>query len=185
LTFTECDHLRQGEIIVLTAAASNRHFVVSHGSGLDTPLARVGTVHKVSSALTHGQIAIVEHRLPPGVLGAPVHRHSREDELSFVISGTLGAWIGGDFATAEPGAYVWKPRDQWHTFWNAGSTELHFIELLVPGGFEGYFEQLSQMLQAASCPVPASIAALGREFGLDVDLEQTAQVCERFAVALG
>jgi hypothetical protein len=87
--------------------------------------------------------------------------------------------------TADAGAYVWKPRDQWHTFWNAGSTPLRFVELLLPGGFESYFQQLSQLFQAGSCPAPAAMAALAREFGLQVDLDQTARIGQRFGVSLG
>lgn len=152
---------------------------------LETPIASLGVLHTVPAAITRGQLAAVEHTLPAGILGAPVHRHSREDELSIVVSGTLGAWLDGRLVTAEAGAYVWKPRDQWHTFWNAGSTPLRFIELLLPGGFASYFEQLSQLFQTGGCPTPAAMGALAREFGLDVDLDQTAQICQRFGVNLG
>jgi len=101
------------------------------------------------------------------------------------VSGTLGAWLDGEEQTAEAGAYVWKPRGQWHTFWNAGSTPLRFIEVLMPGGFESYFQQLSQLVQAGSCPTPAAMGAIAHEFGLDVDLDQTGQICEQFGVRLG
>jgi mannose-6-phosphate isomerase-like protein (cupin superfamily) len=153
-------------------------FMTSH-------IASLGVFHKIPASLTHGQLAVVEHTLPAGVLGAPVHRHSREDELSIVVSGTLGAWLDGEVVTAEPGAYVWKPRDQWHTFWNAGSTPLRFIEVLLPGGFESYFQQLSQLFQAGSCPAPEAMGAIAREFGLQVDLDQTMQIGQRFGVSLG
>lgn len=148
-------------------------------------IASLGVFHKIPAALTQGRLAIVEHTLPVGMLGAPVHRHSREDELSIVVSGTLGAWLDGEEQTAEAGAYVWKPRGQWHTFWNAGSTPLRFIEVLMPGGFESYFQQLSQLFQAGSCPTPAAMGAIAGEFGLDVDLDQTGQICEQFGVRLG
>jgi len=44
----------------------------------------------LESAASSGRLAIVEHTLEPRVLAAPLHRHSREDEYSFVIGGTLG-----------------------------------------------------------------------------------------------
>jgi quercetin dioxygenase-like cupin family protein len=167
----------------MAATPVTRPFIVPSGGGLNAPLARLGTIHKVPSAVTSGQVAIVEHTLPPKALAAPVHRHSREDELSIVLTGRLGALLGDDFVEADAGAYVWKPRDQWHTFWNASdSEELRFIELLLPGGFEGYFERLSPMLAAAGGPSPDAITAIAQEYGIEFDFASIPVVCDRFGL---
>jgi quercetin dioxygenase-like cupin family protein len=163
-----------------TAATMALPYVMPPGGGLDAPLSRLGCIHKVPGAVTHGQVAIVEHTLPPGALAAPRHRHSREDELSIVLAGEIGALLGDDVVIGAAGAYVWKPRNQWHTFWNAGTTELRFIELLLPGGFEGYFERLSPMLAAAGGADPAAINRLADEYGIEFDFESIPRLCERF-----
>ena len=59
-------------------------------------------------------------RTPPRHLAAPWHRHTREDEYSYVLEGRLGAQLGDDVVYAEAGDLAFKPREQWHTFWNAG-----------------------------------------------------------------
>jgi hypothetical protein len=41
-----------------------------------------------------GGFALVEHRLAPHVLAAPLHLHTREDEYSYVLEGKLGALLG-------------------------------------------------------------------------------------------
>ena len=69
---------------------------------------------------TGGGFSLVEHPIPPRTLVAPLHRHSREDEYSFVIEGRMGALLGDDVVYAEAGDFVFKPRKQWHTFWNPG-----------------------------------------------------------------
>ena len=158
-------------------------FIVPAGGGMDAPLARLGTLHKVPSRVTEGRLAIVEHTLPPRALAAPLHRHSREDELSIVLSGTIGAQLGDDVVSAGPGSYVFKPRGQWHTFWNAGDDELRFVELIVPGGFEGYFARLSPMLVAAGAPDPAAIARLAAEYGIEFDFESVPGLCERYGLS--
>jgi hypothetical protein len=38
-----------------------------------------------------------------------------------------------------------RPRNQWHTFWNAGDTPARMLEIIAPAGFEKYFEELSDM----------------------------------------
>ncbi len=50
-----------------------------------------------------GRIALVEHILGPKSLAAPLHRHSREDEYTFVLAGTLGVIEEGIEITASPG----------------------------------------------------------------------------------
>ena len=35
--------------------------------------------------------SLVEHPMSPRALAAPLHRHSREDEYSYVLRGRLGA----------------------------------------------------------------------------------------------
>ena len=47
-----------------------------------------------------GGFALVEHRLAPHVLAAPLHLHTREDEYSYVLEGRLGALLG-DHERAE------------------------------------------------------------------------------------
>ena len=157
-------------------------FVVKPGEGLDAPLSRLGTIHKLPSGVLDGRLGIVEHVLPSKALAAPLHRHSREDELSIVLEGELGALLGDQVVVASAGSYVLKPRHQWHTFWSAGDGPLRFIELLIPGGFEQYFERLSPLLQAAGGADPRSIAMLADEYGIEFDFEQTPTLCSRFGL---
>ncbi len=61
--------------------------VIAAGEGEVVLRGGFGVVGKVSGAETGGAFSIVEHPLEPGVLGAPPHTHSDEDETSFVIEG--------------------------------------------------------------------------------------------------
>src|SRR5579884_556463 len=92
-----------------------------------------------------GRFSLVEHPMPPRALAAPLHRHSREDEYSFVLEGKMGAQLGEKILYAEAGDLVFKPRGQWHTFWNAGESPCRILELISPAGFERYFEELVDM----------------------------------------
>lgn len=166
-------------------APAVRPYLVGPGEGLDAPLSLLGTVHKVPAAVLDGRLAIVEHTLPPGRLAAPLHRHSREDELSIVLEGRIGALLGDDHVEADAGSYVLKPRDQWHTFWNAGPTPLRFIEIILPGGFDEYFARLSPLLQDAGGADPAAIGALAAAYGIEFDFAQTPAICERFGLQFG
>src|SRR5690625_7162237 len=77
-----------------------------------------------------------EHPLPPRTLAAPLHRHSREAEYSYVIEGIMGVRLGPDMVEAEAGSLAFKARGQWHTFWNAGEGPCRVLEVIALGGFE-------------------------------------------------
>ncbi len=144
------------------------HFAVAAGEGKSVSLGGLGIDFKIWGDQTDGAFAIVEHPLAPRALAAPLHRHSREDECSFVLEGLVGAQLGDDVLTAGPGTYIWKPRNQWHTFWNAGDEPARLIEIISPAGFEKYFEELPT---AFGGPIPdqAALSSLASRFGLEID----------------
>lgn len=79
-----------------------------------------GVFWKIDGADTGGRFSVVHHTIAPRTLAAPLHRHHREDEYSFVLRGGFGALLGDEAVAARPGEWVLKPRGQWHTFWNPG-----------------------------------------------------------------
>jgi hypothetical protein len=52
-------------------------------------------------------------------------------------AGRLGALLGEQVVTAGPGIWVFKPREQWHTFWNPGDTPCEIIEVISPAAYVG------------------------------------------------
>ena len=131
---------------------------------------------------TAGGFSLIEHPLPPRRMAAPLHRHSREDEYSYVLAGRMGALLGDEVVYAEAGDLVHKPRDQWHTFWNAGDEPCRILEIIAPGGFEGFFDEL---IEHRGEPAPEELAALGARYGLEFDFESIPQLCERFGLTFG
>jgi len=112
-------------------------------------------------------------------MAAPWHMHTREDEYSYVLEGRLGALLGDDDVYAEPGDFVFKPRNQWHTFWNAGDEPCRILEIIAPGGFEHMFREMGEL---TSAPDPAKLADFTERYGIHFDPEGTARVAERFGL---
>src|SRR3954469_19286390 len=95
--------------------------IVKPSDGKAGSLGSVGGRFMIDTEETHdGGFSLVEHPMPPHALAAPLHRHTREDEYSYVLEGRVGALLGGEVVHGKPGDLIFKPRDQWHTFWNAG-----------------------------------------------------------------
>ena len=121
--------------------------VLGPSDGRVGALGSMGVRFMLAGGETGGGFSLVEHPIPPLALAAPLHRHSREDEYSFVLEGRLGALLGDEVVHGEAGDLIFKPRGQWHTFWNARDEPARILEIISPAGFERYFEQMVELLE--------------------------------------
>jgi hypothetical protein len=96
----------------------------------------------------------------------------------------MGALLGDEVVEAGPGDLVFKPRNQWHTFWNAGDEPCRILEIIAPAGFERFFQELSDMGGAIDAD-PDELAALGERYGLAFDLDSVPGLVERFSLRIG
>ena len=107
-------------------AVITRDSVGTH-DGPEVDLGSLGVIWKIEGEESGGRFSVVDHPIPPRTLAAPLHRHRNEDEYSYVLTGTLGALREDRVVTAGPGTWVFKPRGEWHTFWNAGDTVCRIV----------------------------------------------------------
>ena len=139
--------------------------VVQPGAGKQGDIGSIDVVFKLYSKDTGGSLSIVEHPFPVGAL-VPPHLHTREDEYSIVTEGEIGFRSGDSEVVLGPGGYITKPRGELHTMWNAGKVPARMIEVIQPGGFEGYFWNLVELLATGESLDPAQITLLADEYGL-------------------
>src|SRR6188474_3648132 len=131
-------------------------------------LGSIGVRFMIDGAESGGGFALVEHPMSARALGAPLHRHAREDEYSFVLEGRVGALLGDHVLETGPGSLIFKPRQQWHTFWNAGDSPARILEIISPAGFERYFAELVA-LGGSRAASPDALRALGQRYSLEVN----------------
>jgi mannose-6-phosphate isomerase-like protein (cupin superfamily) len=128
---------------------------------------------------SQGRFSLVEHPIVARGMAAPLHLHTREDEYSLILDGRWGFWQGGNVVFAEPGDLVYKPRDVWHTFWNASDSPARLLEIISPSGFEKFFVELAALISAGQAS-PQAIGALNSGYGLQVDPEGTARIAAEY-----
>lgn len=158
--------------------------VLSAGQGPKGMLGGLGVRFMIPGADSHGGFSLVEHPLQPRALAAPLHRHSREDEFSIVVSGKMGALLGDAVVYGGPGDLIYKPRGQWHTFWNAGDEPASLLEIISPAGFEKYFEELIAMF-GGNKPDPARIPPVAARYGLELDPASIPDLCAAYGLKFG
>jgi mannose-6-phosphate isomerase-like protein (cupin superfamily) len=130
---------------------------------------------------TGERLSVVEHPMSARALAAPLHRHTNEDEYSFVLEGRMGALLGDEHLEAGPGDLVHKPRGQWHTFWNAGDEPCRILEIISPSGFELFFAELVDLGGVAQA-APEQLRDLCQRYALEMDPTSIPDLIERFGV---
>jgi quercetin dioxygenase-like cupin family protein len=150
--------------------------ILGPNDGKTVDFGSFGVRFMVWSEQSGGGFSLVEHPIPPRTLVAPLHRHANEDEYSYVLEGRMGAQLGDKVVHAEKGDFVFKPREQWHTFWNAGDELLRILEIISPGGFEHVFKEMADDPEAMA---GETASALDARYGLQVDYESVERLCEK------
>ena len=142
---------------------------------LEGPL---GAVLLAGAPATGGRCTVVIHPLAPRSLGSPVHTHRNEDEWTYVLEGEIGVELGSETHTAQPGDLILKPRNVPHAFWNGTDEPARLLEIITPGGFEGYFERLGDLLAGAGPPDLAAVAELASEYALEMQPDSIGRLAQ-------
>ena len=147
-------------------------------------LGSIGVRFMIDGAEAAERFSLVEHPMSPHALAAPLHRHLREDEYSYVIEGRMGALLGDEVVVASAGDLVHKPRNQWHTFWNAADEPTRILEIISPAGFEQFFRELDALGGALNAD-PEALAQLNERYGQEMQPDSVPGLLERFGLQIG
>jgi mannose-6-phosphate isomerase-like protein (cupin superfamily) len=158
--------------------------VIGTSDGKEGFLGSIGVRWMIDGEDAGGDFSLVEHPMSPRALAAPLHLHHREDEYSYVLEGRMGALLGDEVVEAGPGDLVFKPRNQWHTFWNAGEEPCRILEIIAPAGFEHFFKELDALGGALNAD-PEKLAALSARYGQEMKPETVPELLQRFDLRIG
>jgi quercetin dioxygenase-like cupin family protein len=139
---------------------------------------------------SESRVAVVEHILESGALAAPPHMHTREDEISIILEGEITVWEEGKTTVVKAGEIVVKKRNILHTFWNAASTPLRFLEIIAPGDFAGYFYEVDQILPKENLGQPLTenvmqkLHDLNEKYGVVMDFEGVMPLMQKHGLTI-
>ena len=105
------------------------------GAGRSYPMGRISAVFKADGEETQRSYSISEWRLEPHTQGPGAHSHP-EDDVFYVIEGTMSFLIGDRWIDAPNGSFVLAPAGVTHDFENRSSSPAAVLNLSIPGDFE-------------------------------------------------
>jgi mannose-6-phosphate isomerase-like protein (cupin superfamily) len=109
--------------------------VLAPGQGRAYPMGRIGAVFKADGSETQSRYSVSEWWLEPRTKGPGAHSHA-EDDLFYVIEGTMSVLVGEEWIDAARGSFILVPGGVTHDFENRGGVRAGVLNFSVPGPFE-------------------------------------------------
>ncbi len=128
---------------------------------------------KLGADETDGAIGLAEVTQPPGT-ATPLHRHTREAEVFYVLAGTLVYEAGGTRYDLAAGSVMYLPRAVPHRFRITGDAPARILALTSPGALLDLYREVGVPAETRSLPThpdPDEIARwvrVGPTYGLEV-----------------
>jgi mannose-6-phosphate isomerase-like protein (cupin superfamily) len=117
--------------------------VLPPGEGRRYPMGRIGAVFKADREETRNAYSISEWWLEPHTQGPGAHSHD-EDDVFYVIDGTMSFLMNDRWIDAPVGSFVLVPGNVTHDFQNRSSSRAGVLNFSIPGGFEKDMPAIAQ-----------------------------------------
>ena len=98
---------------------------------------------------TRGRYSISEWWLEPYTRGPGAHQHA-EDDVFFVLEGTMSFLVGGRWGDAPAGSLVIAPGGTPHDFENRTAKRAGALNVSVPGDFEPHMKGIAEWFRERS-----------------------------------
>ncbi len=109
--------------------------VLGPGEGRTYDLGPVSATFKADGAESDERYSISEWWLDPHTKGPGAHHHP-DDDVFYVLAGTVSVMVGDEWFEAEAGSFVMVPGGTTHDFENRGAVRAGMLNVSAPGGFE-------------------------------------------------
>lgn len=113
------------------------------GHGRPYPMGRISAIFKADGDETKRAYSISEWWLEPHTQGPGAHSHD-EDDVFYVIEGTMSFLIGDRWIDAPAGSFVLAPGGMTHDFENRSAHRAGVLNFFVPGEFESHMPGIVQ-----------------------------------------
>lgn len=120
--------------------------VLGPGEGRNYPMGRIRALFLADCEETAHRYSISQWWLEPFTHGPGAHQHE-EDDIFFVLAGTMHVLAGSEWTAAGPGALVVIPGGVIHDFENRGAEPAGVLNFSVPGGFEPEMPGIAQWFE--------------------------------------
>ncbi len=142
--------------------------VLKAGEGRTLALGPIHMVVQEDGTHTRGTLGVAEFEVAPHAPTPPPHIHHAHEEGFYILEGEVEFLAGTQTVRAGQGTFVMVPIGTVHTFSNPTDKPARFLNTFTPPLYLGYFEELSELLQADGAINPQHLAALMAHYDTEV-----------------
>ena len=113
-----------------------------------------------------GSLGMFELTVPPGSNVPPPHSHTNNEEIVYVLEGTLRYSVGAETRDLTPGQTMRTPKGSVHGFSNPFGSVARALITLAPDIGARYFEDVASVINAGGPPDKAALVAVMSRYGL-------------------
>src|SRR5437667_10788335 len=111
-------------------------------------------------------LGMFELTVPPASNVPPPHSHSNNEEIVYVLEGTLLYTVGSDTRDLTPGQTMHTPRGTVHGFSNPSNGVARALIILSPDIGAQYFKDVAAVINVGGPPDKAALVAVMSRYGL-------------------
>ena len=111
-------------------------------------------------------LGMFELTVPPASNVPPPHSHSNNEELVYVLEGTLRYTVGADTRDLTPGQSMHTPRGTAHAFSNPFNSIARALIVLSPDIAAQHFKDVADVVNVDGPPNKAALVAVMSRYGL-------------------
>lgn len=135
----------------------------------EQPIIKVGQLeirYLIDGTVTGAGAGMFELTVPPGARVPPPHSHRDNEEMVYVLEGTLRYRVDDEERDLAPGERMYTPRGSVHAFSNPHGQTARALIILTPDIGAQYFRDVAEIANAAGGPNPAKMAEMMTRYGL-------------------
>jgi len=133
------------------------------------PVVKIGGLeirYLVDGTVSGAGMGMFELVVPPGARVPPPHSHTGNEEIVYVLEGSLRYSVDGEVRDLGPGERMYTPRGSVHGFANPHGRTARALIILTPDIGAQYFRDIAAVAGAPGGPDPAKMTEIMTRYGL-------------------
>jgi quercetin dioxygenase-like cupin family protein len=135
----------------------------------EQPLLKIGQLeirYLIDGTVTGAGVGMFELTVLPGARVPPAHSHRDNEEVVYVLEGTLRYAVDDEVRDLKPGDRMYSPRGSVHAFSNPHDRPARALVILTPDIGAQYFREVAEVANTPGGPSPARMVEVMTRYGL-------------------
>ena len=137
----------------------------------EQPVVKIGQLeirYLVDGTVTGAGVGLFELTVPPVARVPPAHSHRDNEEVVYVLEGTLRYSVDDEVRDLQPGDRMYTPRGSVHAFSNHHDRCARALIILTPDIGAQYFRDVAEVANTPGGPGPTKLVEVMTRYGLVV-----------------